>query len=179
MTADPPRRWDDDSPEEDFEANRAAKDDGLTRYERVIPLIAALEADGSITRDPAEAWSRWVVPGWWTTIPEPPQHCPVCQRPPRDPGPTHDGTCAGCRAAQDAAPDLTLLAYWDRLSHQDRRFAIAARYGTDPWSGRPAAITVEWTSLATGDDGTLTSTTSQYPAQHVPVPACSWDTAPD
>ena len=133
MTADPPRRWPDDSPEEDFEAHRATEADRLGRWmgeQKTRPLRDLLgEPSGQGYAGPL------ILPDWWDRIPEPGHCCPWCQRP-GVPAP-----CPECRQARAAGPDAPAMwAWWASLTAQDRRLHIAARYRTDPWSGRRVAI---------------------------------------
>ncbi len=74
MTGDPPRRWPDDSPEEDAQVDRAAELDKLQRWAReqkVRPLTDALTEHGMLPGD-GEGWAGAVIlPDWWDEIPEP------------------------------------------------------------------------------------------------------------
>jgi hypothetical protein len=75
MSDDPPRRWPDDSPEEDAEAHRQRELARLERWiaeQRVKPLTDALESHGLQRGDAAESIAGpIVVPDWWDGIPEP------------------------------------------------------------------------------------------------------------
>ena len=145
MTGDPPRRWPDDSPEEDAQVDRAAELDKLQRWAReqkVRPLTDALTEHGMLPGD-GEGWAGAVIlPDWWDEIPEPGHCCPWCQRP-GVPAP-----CPECREARaaDADPPST-WAWWAGLTAQARRLHIAARFGTDPWSGRRCTIRRESTDI--------------------------------
>jgi hypothetical protein len=157
MTADPPRRWRDDSPEEDAEAHRAAEMGRLERrmaWEKARPLADALGAHGAFPAD-AESWAGAVImPDWWNQVPEPHDQCMWCQRP------GVASPCGECRAArQDAADPPAAWAWWARLTPAQQRLNIAARFGTDPWTGRPARIEMEWTDA--GQEG-ITITRDRY-----------------
>ena len=142
-----PRRWPDDSPAEDAEAERAAELDRLdqwAREQKTRPLADALTEHGIMPGDPGgESWSGpLVLPDWWDDIPEPLDQCPWCQR--RGvPSP-----CPECRAARAADADQPAeWAWWPRCTPAQRRLHIAATYGTDPWSGRHCRIYTEWTDV--------------------------------
>jgi hypothetical protein len=148
MTGDPPRRWDDDSPEEDAEAHRAQELARLEQWmaeQKLRPLTDALEEHGLI-RDDGEGWTGPVIlPAWWNDIQPPVNACPWCQRPvPASP-------CPECRAARatDADPPAA-WSWWPSLSAEARRMHIAASYGTDPWSGRRCTIRIEQTDVDSG-----------------------------
>ena len=133
MTTDPPRHWPDDSPEEDFEAHRQQDIDRLGRWtaeQKHRPLRDLLgEPSGQGYAGPL------ILPDWWDQVPEPGQVCPWCQRP-GVPAP-----CPECRQARAADVDPPWVwAWWASLTAPARRLHIAARYGTDPWSGRRVAI---------------------------------------
>jgi hypothetical protein len=170
MTSDPPRRWDDDSPEEDFEANRAAEADKLTSWaeaQKTRPLADALEQHGLLPRNPGgESWVALIVPDWWAGIPEPHGQCPTCQRPGVvtrffDGDPSRPAMCPECSAAFYADPDpAPLWAWWSGLDPAARRLHIAARHGTDPWSGRHCIIEAEWTSVT--PDGEISTDRDRY-----------------
>ncbi len=157
MTGDPPRRWPDDSPEEDFEAHRAEELDKLqqwAREQKVRPLTDELEAHGLIGDGDGEGWAGPVIlPGWWDEIPEPGGQCPWCQRPGVvirffDGDPSRPVPCPECSAAAYADPDPPpTFAWWAGLTAQARRMHIAATYGTDPWSGQRCTIHREWTDV--------------------------------
>jgi hypothetical protein len=144
MTGDPPRRWDDDSPKEDDEAHRAAEIDRLQRWAKEQPhrpLTDALQAHGVMPGDPGgESWAGPVItPDWWDDVAEPGAGCPWCQRP-GVPSP-----CADCRQARVTAGDPPFVwAWWVSLAPARRRLHIAARFGTDPWTGRRVTILAEW-----------------------------------
>lgn len=143
---DPPRRWADDSPEEDFEAHRATEEGRLEQRiagEKTQPLADALESHGVRRGNPGEGWAGpLVVPEWWDAVPAPPDPCPWCQRQvPASP-------CPECRAARVAGADpAAIWAWWESLAPARRRLNIAAQFSTDPWSGRHCAIRQEWTDL--------------------------------
>lgn len=145
MTGDPPRRWGDDSAEEDAEAHRAtelAKLEAWMREQKTRPLADELEA-GGVIREPGESWAGPVIlPDWWSDIAPPAHPCPWCQRNvPASP-------CPECRAARaaDADPPAT-WAWWPSLTAEARRMHIAATYGVDPWSGQRCTIHREWTDV--------------------------------
>jgi hypothetical protein len=145
MSTDPARRWGDDSPEEDFEASRAAELDRLARWgreQKLRPLTDQLDAHG-LTREPRETLAESVIlPDWWEDIAAPANPCPWCQRPvPASP-------CPQCRTARAADVDPPAAwAWWAGLAAQARRLHIAASYGVDPWSGRYCSIRQESTEL--------------------------------
>jgi hypothetical protein len=151
---DPPRRWPDDSPEEDFEARRATDEARLGRWmaeQKHRPLTDMLgEPSG-------QGYAGvLILPDWWDQVPEPGQVCPWCQRP-GVPAP-----CPECRQARATAADApSMWAWWPSLTAQDRRLHIAARYGTDPWSGRRVAIYREWADV--DPQGQVSSGQSRYP----------------
>jgi hypothetical protein len=169
MTGDPPRRWDDDSPEEDFEAHRAAELDRLQQWAReqeLRPLTDMLEEHGMLPGD-GEGWTGPVIwPDWWDEIPEPHGQCPSCQRPgvvTRFFGgdPSRPAPCAECCAAADADPGQPAeLARWASLTPAARRAHIAASYFTDPWSGRHCVIYVESTNV--DSEGQIRTTYPPY-----------------
>jgi hypothetical protein len=158
MTGGPPRRWPDDSPEEDAEAYRAAELARLEQWmreQKLRPLTDALGAAG-VAREPGECWAGPVIlPDWWDQVPEPGHCCPWCQRP-GVPSP-----CPECREARAADADPpSLWAWWASLAPAARRLHIAASYGTDPWSGRHCSIRMEWTS--TDAEGQIRTTHPPY-----------------
>ncbi len=169
MTSDPPRRWDDDSPEEDAEVYRAAELARLERWaaeQKARPLTDALESHGMLPGDAAESWSSApITPGWWASVPPPADPCAWCQRP------VAASPCPECRAAreQDHGP-AAAWEWWASLTAQDRRLLLAARWRRDPWSGAPVAIEVDWADV--GDDGTITTGRHPY---HPLIPATAWD----
>ena len=56
--------------------------------------------------------------------------------------------CGDCRQARATAGDPPALwAWWATLTPARRRLHIAARFGTDPWTGRHVRITAEWTEV--------------------------------
>jgi hypothetical protein len=142
VTGDPPRRWADDSPEENFEAHRAAelaRNERWTAEQKLRPLTDALAEHGVQPGDTAESWASLILPGWWGDVAEPGAGCPWCQRPGL-PSP-----CPDCRAAREQAGDpAAAWTYWANCTPAQRRLHIAARFGTDPWTGRRATITAEW-----------------------------------
>lgn len=156
MTGDPPRRWPDDSPEEDAEVHRAAELAKLERWmreQKVRPLTDALTEHG-ILPDDGEGWTGPViVPDWWAEIPEPHDQCSSCQRPGVvtrffDGDPSRPVPCNECCAAHYADPDPPVVwARWAGLTPAQRRFHVAATYGTDPWSGRRCTIRIESTDV--------------------------------
>ena len=167
MTGDPPRRWDDDSPEEDFEVRKAGELDGIDRWTREYmsrPLVEGLAAGFFL--EPGEAWAgALLLPDWWGEVPEPGGQCPWCQRP-GVPSP-----CGECRAAREQGGDpAAAWAWWAGLTAADRRLLLAARWRRDPWTGREVRIETEWTQA--GDDGTIT--TARHPF-HPVVPSTAWN----
>ena len=164
MTGDPPRRWPDDSPEEDAEAHRARELARLERWmagQKVRPLADALEAHGLLPAD-GEGWTGpLILPDWWNAIPAPADPCPWCQRN------VPAAPCPECREgrAADADPP-SVWAWWASLTAEARRGNIAARFGTDPWSGRHCVIRQEWTNL--DSDGQIRTT---YPLYFGAAPA--------
>ena len=132
LTADPPRRWPDDSPEEDAEAHRQQE---LARLERWMAEQKTRPLRDLLGEPSGQGYSgTLILPDWWDQVPEPGQVCPWCQRP-GVPAP-----CPECRQARAADPDPWAWAWWAGLAPALRRLHIAARYGTDPWSGRRVAI---------------------------------------
>jgi hypothetical protein len=169
MTDDDPGRWPRDSAQEDFEAHRATELDRLARWSReqkLRPLTEALESHGIQPGDAAESWPGPVtLPDWWHEIPEPHDQCPWCQRPGRP------STCAECRTAREQAGDpAARWAWWARLSPAQRRLWLAARHGTDPWSGRRVRIEIEWTDV----DADESIATARY-RFHLITPPTAWD----
>ena len=158
MTGDLPRRWPDDSPEEDFEVNRALELDGLQRWgreQKVRPLTDALAGHGVLPGDDQGMAGPVILPDWWDEIPVPANPCPWCQRNvPASPCPE----CRQARAADGDPPPM--WAWWPSLSAGARRLHIAAAYHTDPWSGRRCAIRKEWTDV--GSDGEVRTTHRLY-----------------
>lgn len=136
--SDDDQRWEPDGPEEAAAAHGASELDRFRRRRR--------EERWGI-RQRSEAFpSRLILPPWWhdTGQPDPGRCCPWCQRP-GVPAP-----CPECRAAREAADDPPRLwAWWAGLSPGMRRLHIAARFRTDPWSGRALeeAIAIEWSSV--------------------------------
>jgi len=158
MTADPPRRWDDDSAGEDAEVHRARELARLEQWmaeQKLRPLADALTAAGLI-REPGECWAGpLVLPAWWDEVGEPPGACPWCQRP------VPAAPCPECRAGRAAGIDPPALwDWWAALPPAGRRLHIAASYSTDPWSGRHCVIRIEWTD--TGPDGEIRTTHPLY-----------------
>jgi hypothetical protein len=149
--SEPPRRWDDDSPEEDAEAYRAAelaRLDAWVREQKRRPLTDALAEHGVQPGKPGgESWADQVItPDWWDEVAEPGAPCPWCQRP-GVPAP-----CPECRRGRAADLDPPQLwAWWAALAPAARRLHIAATYHVDPWSGRHCAIYVEWTDVDAED----------------------------
>ena len=138
MTSDPPRPWDDDSPEEDFKAHQAREEDRLKVWmgeQKTRPIRDLLgEPSGQGYSGPL------LLPDWWDHIPEPGQVCPWCQRP-GVPSP-----CPECRQARAVAGDPAVAwTRWAALPPALRRLNIAAAYRVDPWSGRRVTIYQEWT----------------------------------
>ena len=156
MTSDPddPGRWPRDSKAEDDEAHRAtelARLEVWIREQKLRPLTDALEAGGVQPGNPGgESWAGQVItPAWFNQVPEPHDQCPWCQRP-GIPAP-----CPECRQGHAAEVDPpSLWSWWQSLTPAQRRLQIAARFGTDPWTGRRVTITAEWTD--TGPEGTDT-----------------------
>ena len=170
MTGDPPRKWPDDSPEEDFEVHRAREIDKLGRFPREQisrPLVDALEGHG-LTREPGEAWAgALLTPDWWAEVREPHDQCWGCQRP------GVASPCGDCRTAReqgDDAAEAVAWSWWAGLAAADRRLLLAARWRRDPWTGRPVRIETEWTDV--GSDGTIT--TGRHPF-HPVTPSTAWD----
>ena len=166
MTSDPPRRWPDDSPEEDVEAHRATE---LARFERSMagektrPLAGALEAHGVLPAD-GDGWAGpLILPDWWDDIPAPANPCPACQRPGVvtryfDGDPARPVPCPECcQALADGADPPATWTWWPSLPAGARRLHIAAPYGTDPWSGRRCVIRQESTSI--GSEGEIRTAT--------------------
>jgi hypothetical protein len=150
VTGGPPRRWDDDSAEEDAEAHRARELARLERWmaeQKTRPLADALEAHGILPGDSDGDGDGWagpvVLPGWWDEVAAPTDPCPWCQRN------VPAAPCPECREgrAADADPP-SVRAWWASLTAEARRLHIAASYGTDPWSGRRCTIRIEWSDLA-------------------------------
>jgi hypothetical protein len=144
-TPDPPRRWPDDSAEEDAEAHRAAelaRLDQWMREQKLKPLTDTLTEHGVLPGD-GQGWSGpLVLPDWWDEIRPPADPCPWCQRP-GVPAP-----CPECRAARATDVDQPAeWVFWARCTPAQRRVHIAASYSTDPWSGRHCTIRIEWTDL--------------------------------
>ena len=143
MTGDPPRRWPDDSPGEDAEAHRQrelARLETWMREQKTRPLADAL-GGGS---PGGESWAGpLIAPDWWDDVAEPGTCCPWCQRP-GVPAPC--GECLQARATAGDPPSL--WAWWASLTPARRRAEIAARFGTDPWSGRRAPVSAEWTDIS-------------------------------
>ena len=149
---DLPRRWPDDSPEEDAAAHQARE---VARFERWMaeqktrPLRDLLgEPEGQGYAGPL------ILPDWWDQIPEPGHAArgasgPESQRPalsaarPAPPPPTRPPRGPGGRACAPA-----------------RRLHIAARYRTDPWSGRRVAIYKE--GIDVDPEGQVSSGQSLY-----------------
>ena len=164
MTGDPPRRWPDDSPEEDAEAHRAAELARLeqwAREQKLRPLTDAFTEHGLLPGD-GEGWTGpLILPDWWDEIPEPHGQCPSCQRPGVvtrffDGDPSRPVPCPECCQARaevnpETVPRLESgvdpWAWWAGLTAPARRLHIAATYGTDPWSGRRCTIRIEWTDV--------------------------------
>jgi hypothetical protein len=170
MSDDPPRRWPDDSPEEDAEAHRQRELARLERWiaeQRVKPLTDALESHGLQRGDAAESIAGpIVVPDWWDGIPEPGDCCPWCQRPG-----TATIPCDQCRAAREQNDDpASLWAWWASLAPPRRRLFLAARWRHDPWTGRPARIEIEWTDVNSDDE----IATARLPFCPV-TPSTAWD----
>lgn len=150
MTGDPPRRWPDDSPEEDAAAHQARELAKLERWmagQKVRPLADALESHGMLPGDGDGMAGPVILPDWWDEIPAPANPCPWCQRNvPASPCPE----CREARAA-DIDPPPT-WAWWPSLTAEARRLHIAASYGTDPWSGRRCVIRMEWTDISSDEE---------------------------
>jgi hypothetical protein len=168
MTGDPPRRWPDDSPEEDFEVNRAREIDKLGRFPReqmTRPLVDALVAGGFMEQPGEAVLVALVKPDWFDQVPEPGGTCMWCQRP------DLASPCPECREAREQGGDpAAAWAWWAGLTAGDRRLMLAARWRLDPWTGRPVRIETGWTQA--GDDGTIT--TARHPF-HPVVPSTAWD----
>jgi hypothetical protein len=169
MTGDPARRWPDDSPAEDAEADRAADRDRLdqwAREQKTRPLADALAEHGLLPGDAAESWcSPPILPGWWDTVPAPPNPCPWCQRD------VPAAPCPECRAAREHGGDpAALWAWWLGLDPARRRVYLAAKWRTDPWTGRPVRIEVEWTDVD-ADGGAIA--TARLPFVPI-VPSTAW-----
>ena len=145
MTDDPPRRWPDDSPEEDFKVHQAQEEDRAKQWigeQKLRPLTDALESHGMLPGDDQVMTGPLVLPDWWDEIPEPHDQCPWCQRP-GVPSP-----CPECRAARATDVDSAAAwSWWAGLTPAPRRLHIAAAYGTDPWSGSRVTIRMEWTDV--------------------------------
>jgi hypothetical protein len=161
------RRWGDDSPEEDAEAHRARELARLERWmaeQKTRPLRDLLgEPNGQGYAGPL------VLPDWWDQVPEPGQVCPWCQRPGfAEPCPE----C--CQAREQATSDPPgTWTWWPSLTGQARRLHIAARYGTDPWSGRRVAIYME--SIDVDPQGQVSSGQHRYTG--CPPDGIYWKTA--
>ena len=130
MTGDPPRRWPDDSPEEDFKVHQAREEDRMKVWvaeQKARPLTDTLQEHGLLPGDDSEGCAGLVIlPDWWDEIPEPGHCCPWCQRP-GVPSP-----CPECREARatDVDPPAAWV-WWASLTAGARRAHIAARFGTD------------------------------------------------
>jgi hypothetical protein len=107
MTDGPPRRWDDDSSEEDAEVHRARE---LARLQRWMA------EHGMLPGDAAESLAGPVtLPDWWHDVAEPGDCCPWCQQP-GVPSP-----CAECRTARETGGDpAALWAWWASLAPAQR-----------------------------------------------------------
>jgi hypothetical protein len=171
MTDPDPQRWERDSAAEDFEVRRARSLDELAawaRDQRYRPLLDALGADG-IARSHREALAiTEAVPEWWADVEAPAPRCNLCQ------APAGDDPCGPCREAQRAGPSpASLLAYWAERPAEVRRLLLAAKYRTDPWSGRPVVIECAWSESAGPDEepGVITGRHRLIPV----TPVCRWD----
>ena len=158
MTGDPPRRWPDDSPEEDAEAHRARELARLEQWvagQKVRSLTDTLTEHGILPGDGEVMRGPLILPDWWDEIPAPAHPCPWCQRDvPASP-------CPECREARAADLDPpSAWAWWPSLSAGARRLHIAATYGTDPWSGQRCTIRIEWTDI--NSDGEIRTTDLPY-----------------
>jgi hypothetical protein len=168
MSDDPARRWPDDSPEEDFAVHQATELDGIDRRgreQKLRPLTDALAEHGIGPGGAAESWcSAPVVPDWWLEVPEPGGQCPWCQRP-GVPAP-----CPECRAAREQDPPA-VWAWWASLAPARRRLYLAARHGTDPWTGRRVRLEAEWTDIIADEIATARR------LFHPITPTTAWDLA--
>ena len=142
---DPPRRWADDSPEEDAEVAPRRR----ARQARTVDAPSSgpgrwptRSAEHGILPGDGEGWAGpLILPDWWDEIPEPGDCCPWCQR--HVPAP-----CPECREAR--AADATRPPRGPGGLAAPRRSAGSTsprRYGTDPWSGRRCTIRREWTDV--------------------------------
>ena len=158
MTGDPPRRWPDDSPEENFAVHQATEGDGIIRWaaeQKLRPLTDTLAGHG-VQPGGGKGWAGpLVLPSWWDEVPEPGAPCPWCQRP------SVPAPCGECRAGRAADVDPpSLWAWWASLAPAQRRLHIAASYSADPWSGRVCTIRMEWTDVDA--DGKVSTTYPLY-----------------
>ena len=114
------------------------------REQKARPLTDALIEHGLLPGDPAPnpCMAAFIVPDWWPEIPEPHDQCMWCQRPGM---PSPCGECTAARAADADPPPV--WAFWAGCTPAQRRFHIAARFGTDPWSGRRCTIRQEQTEM--------------------------------
>ena len=110
--------------------------------ERADRLARALVENGLQQSDNIPLSADFIVPGGWEDVPRPDPVCPWCERP----GET-GGVCDPCDVRQQEAPTPgVLLGAWLDLPPGVRRVLLAARHGTDPWTGRPVTIEVAWSS---------------------------------
>jgi hypothetical protein len=128
-------------PDEEAERRRQIRD--LDQWMREQKIREIADHLGLPPPPPGESWAGSVItPQWWDQVPEPGSGCPWCQRP-GIPSP-----CGDCRQARATAGDPPALwAWWATLTPARRRLHIAARFGTDPWTGRHVRITAEWTEV--------------------------------
>jgi len=154
MTSDPPRRWADDSPEEDAEVHRQQE---LARLERWMGEQKTRPIRDLLGEPSGQGYAgALLLPDWWDGIPEPHDQCPWCQRP-GVPAP-----CPECRQAREQAGDPAVAwTRWAALAPSLRRLDIAGAYRVDPWSGRRVTIWVEWTDV--DPEGQVLSGRHRYP----------------
>ena len=170
MTGDPPRRWDDDSAEEDAAAHKErelARLEQWIREQKTRPLTDTLQAGGMLPGGGEVLQTMITLPGWWTEVPEPHDQCWGCQRP------GVASPCGECRTAReqgDDAAEAVAWSWWAGLAAADRRLLLAARWRRDPWTGRPVTISVDRAEV--GSDETVT--TGRHPF-HPVTPSTAWD----